>query len=83
MLKHTTITSSRSFKMNFLLILIAALIVFASISFFDYLVTVVALAFGAIFTTCLLTKSLLVDFLYTNSISVINEEQSKKNSKSS
>lgn len=78
MLKHTIITSSRSSKMNLLLILIAALILYASMSFFGYLVTVVALAFVAIFTTCLLTKSLLVDFLYTNSISVIKEEQSKK-----
>lgn len=78
MLKHTIITSSRSSKMNLLLILIAVLIVFATMSFFDYLVTMMALAFGAIFTTCLLTKSLLVDFLYTNSISVIKEEQYHK-----
>ncbi|MCH2535311.1 MAG: hypothetical protein MK008_12785 [Bdellovibrionales bacterium] len=69
--------------MNSLLILIASLIIFASMSLFGYLVTVVALAFGAIFTTCLLTKTLLVDFLCTNSISVIKEEQSQKDSQSS
>lgn len=67
--------------MNTLLIVIASLIVFASMSLFGYLVTVVALAFGAIFVFCLMTNRLLTEFIYTNSINDAAAEKTQKDSK--